>query len=186
MILILALVALVAGVSVLQDLWVDQFVASPIVGVPQLLGHVRNVVVMVDDVGLVTVLHPTVLTHRDPAIHTRDLLLLLLLVWILLYLGHRVDPPMVERFEVSPAGQGSCVEMQVSLLSLADPGWESVVRVRSSTSLGVTRMCLVGGVRLGGHVSWQSVEVLTELRRLVRLSRARLWPGVSQVAGAGS
>ena len=173
----------------MQDLRVDQFVASPVVGVPQLLGHVRNVVVVVDDVGLVTVLHPTVLTHRDPTIHTRDLLLLLLLllVWILLYLGHRVDPPVVERFEVSPAGQGSGVEMQVSLLSLADPGWESVVRVRSSSSLGVTRVSLVGGVRLGGHVGWQSVEVLTELRRLLRvLSRARLGPGVSQVAGAGS
>ena len=174
----------------MQDLRVDQFVASPVVCVPQLLGHVRNVVVVVDDVGLVTILHHTVLTHRDPAIHTRDLLLLLLLlllVWILLYLGHRVDPPVVERFEVSPAGQGSGEEMQVSLMSLADPGWESVVRVRSSSSLGVTRMSLVGGVRLGGHVGWQSVEVLTELRRLLRvLSRARLGPGVSQVAGAGS
>ena len=152
---------------------------GPVVGVPELLGHVRNVVVVVDDVGLVvTVLHHPVLRPRDPAVHPRDLLLLLL-VWILLYLGHRVDPPVVERFEVSPAGEGRRLEMHVSLLSLTDPGWESVVRVRSPSGLEVTRVTRVGGVGLR-HVSWQSVEVL------MGLSRARLWSGVSQVAGAGS
>ena len=153
---------------------------------PQLLWHVRNVVVVVDDVGLMTVLRPPVVTPRDPSVDTRDLLLLLLLlVWILLYLGHRVDPPVVEGFEVTAAG-----ERRLEMLSLAHPGWQSVVRVRDWAGLVVTSR--LGGVGLGRHVSWQSVEVLAKLVvvgvglvrlvRLVWLGRA----GVSQVAGAGS
>ena len=153
---------------------------------PQLLWHVRNVVVVVDDVGLMTVLRPPVVTPRDPSVDTRDLLLLLLLVWILLYLGHRVDPPVVEGFEVSAAG-----ERRLEMLSLAHPGGQSVVRVRDWAGLVVTRL---GGVGLGRHVSWQSVEVLHKLVvglvlvGLVRLVRL-VWlggAGVSQVAGAGS
>ena len=77
------------------------------------------------------------------------------------------------------------------MLSLAHPGWQSVVRVRDWAGLVVTRL---GGVGLGRHVSWQSVEVLHKLVvglvlvGLVRLVRL-VWlggAGVSQVAGAGS
>ena len=145
----------------------------------ELLGHVRNVVVVVDNVGLVPVLCRPVLT-----IHTVHLLLLLLLVGILLYLGHRVDPPMVEWFEVSPAGERGRVEMQVSLLSLTDPGRESVVRVRGCPRLGVSRVSLVWGLGLG-QVSWQSVEVIDKLPGMLVVWLTRL-ARLSQVPGAGS
>ena len=177
----------------MQDLRVDQFVAGPVVGVPELLGHVRNVVVVVDNVGLVSVLLPPVLRPGDPTVHTIHLLLLLL-VRVLLYLGHRVDPPVVERFEVSPAGQGSRVEMHVSLLSCLTPsrhpGRQSVVRVLAGPGLGEARVRGVGvvglGGEVGGHVGWEGVAVAHKLLLVLRLRLAVSRPGVAQVAGAGS
>ena len=77
------------------------------------------------------------------------------------------------------------------MLFLAHPGWQSVVRVRDWAGLVVSSR--LGGVGLGRHVSWQSVEVLHKLVvvRLVGLVRlvSLVWlggAGVSQVAGAGS
>ena len=79
------------------------------------------------------------------------------------------------------------------MLFLAHPGWQSVVRVRDWAGLVVSSR--LGGVGLGRHVSWQSVEVLHKLVvvgvglvGLVRLV-SLVWlggAGVSQVAGAGS
>ena len=91
----------------------DQALLSgrPVVGVPQLLGHVRNMIVVVDDVRLVPILRPVL-----PTVPVG-----LLLVRVLLYLRHGVDPPVVEGFEVSSAGEVVGGEV--------DPGRESVVRV---------------------------------------------------------
>ena len=88
---------------------------------------------------------------------------------------------MVERFEVSPAGERSRVEMQVSLLSLTDPSRESVVRVLDCPRLGVALVGLVWWLGLG-EVSWQGVEVIDELPGMLVVRLARL----AQVPGAGS
>ena len=121
-----------------------RLVGGPVVGVSELLGHVGDVIVVVDDVSP-PIFWPSVL----PSVAV----ICLLLVWILLYLRHGVNPLVVERFEVSPTGQVVGRKMQISWCRLAHPGGESVVRV---VRLGVW----LGGVArlLSRHVSWQSVE----------------------------
>ena len=75
---------------------------------------------MVDYVGVImTIGHVTIVT-----ICGHVTIAGLLLIWVLLYLRHWIDLPVIKRLEMSAAGLDIILEMHISLaVSGSDSGW---------------------------------------------------------------